>query len=57
MRGAIDTDAAAHGRDHPVDLAECDGRGAEHGRPISVANGVAQLCGDGGPALVAVAAM
>ena len=49
--------AAAHGRDHPVDLVERDGSGAEHGRPVGVADGVAQLGGEGGPALVAVAAV
>ena len=57
MRRAIDIDAASDGRDDAVDLVERQRRSGQHGRPVGVADRVAQLSGDGGPARVPVAAM
>ena len=54
---AIDADACSHGRDDAVDLVERQRRGGQHGRPVGVADRVAQLRGDGGPARVPVTAM
>src|SRR4051795_4845017 len=55
MRCAVDVGdahAVADRRDDAVDLVERQRRGGKHGRPVGVANGVAELRGDDGPARI-----